>query len=74
YHANPLPQLHFGNFQILGVLLVAGKTGEELPNVAGDLIDIGSDNPTTVAAPISFQQALSRAMRTEPVPRTGVCH
>eukprot|EP00439_Symbiodinium_sp_Y106_P085663 s239_g29.t1 len=78
YHANPLPQLHFGNFQ---------KTGEELPNVAGDLIDIGYESPipgypdfvgparagdaVQRARPIArAREALSRAMRTEPVPRT----
>ena len=60
--------------QKTAALLVARKTGEELPNVAGDLIDIGyespipgypdfvgparagSDDPTTMAAPVSFQQ------------------
>ncbi|CAE7570734.1 SAK [Symbiodinium sp. CCMP2456] len=77
YHANPLPQLHFGNFQ---------KTGEELPNVAGDLIDVGYESPipgypdfvgparagdaVQRARPIArAREALSRAMRTDPVPR-----
>ncbi|CAE7555950.1 PEPKR2 [Symbiodinium necroappetens] len=78
YHANPLPQLHFGKFQ---------KTGEELPNVAGDLIDAGYESPipgypdfvgparagdaVQRARPIArAREALSRAMRTEPIPRT----